>query len=193
MIFTYPEGATPLNQDEVHNLMPLHLTTQSELDTWEQWNILQAEEWAFKTKKRIILSIEFAQKLHHKMFDNTWKWAGVFRKTQTNIGVESVFIRQELKVLFGDIEYLLEHEVYSTKEIAVRLHHRLVLIHPWTNGNGRFSRIFADLMMFNYNLPRFSWGSSSLVHDSSTRAAYLKALRDADKHDYTKLLEFVDS
>ena len=73
MIFTYVEGAMPLNHDEIHNLIPIHLTKQSELDTWEQWNILQAEEWVFKRKRTKILSIEFVQKLYNKMFDNTWK------------------------------------------------------------------------------------------------------------------------
>lgn len=75
MRFIYAEGATPLNQDEINNLLPKHLTTQSELNEWEQYNILKAEEWVLQRKRRDILSISFAQKLHNKMFDNTWSWA----------------------------------------------------------------------------------------------------------------------
>lgn len=87
MTFDYPEGATPLNADEVHNLIPRHLTTQHELNEWEQFNIVQAEQWLFRRKQKDIYLLKFAQKLHHKMFDQTWKWAGELRKTQTNIGV----------------------------------------------------------------------------------------------------------
>lgn len=127
------------------------------------------------------------------MFDKTWKWAGKFRRRQTNIGVESIYISQELRTLFDDVAYHLTNAVYPIREIATRLHHRLVFIHPFPNGNGRFSRIFTDLFLFNNNESRFSWGKGNLIEDGEVRKSYLHALRTADEGDYQKLIEFVDS
>ncbi len=193
MNFIFAEGATPLSPDEIHNLIPNHLTTQKELNEWEQFNIVKGESWAFSTKRKNILSIDFAKKLHKQMFNETWSWAGVFRKSQTNIGVDSIYIPQELKAIFDDVEFWLSNNTYEMREIAIRLHHRLVFVHPFPNGNGRFSRLFADLLLQNNNEVSFSWGSCSLIEDSITRKQYIAALKEADIGDYRKLIEFVDS
>lgn len=194
MKFVYPIGATPLNADEINNLLPKHLTKQSELNEWEQFNILQAEEWLFRRKRTNIFSIEFTQKLHYKMFDKTWKWAGKFRKTQTNIGVNSIYILQELKLLFDDVIYWIENKTYSLREIAIRLHHKLVFIHPFPNDNGRLARLFADFIIMNcFFEPRFTWGKSSLIEDGITRKLYIESLKAADNYDYAKLIKFADS
>jgi Fic-DOC domain mobile mystery protein B len=193
MQFIYPVGATPLNSDEIHNLIPKHLSSQEDLNEWEQYNITLAERWAFKHKRNNILSIEFIQKLHQQMFNKTWKWAGKFRLHQTNIGVAGIYIPQELKMLQGDVEYQVASKVYDIREIAARLHHRLVFIHPFPNGNGRFSRLFADLFLVTNNESRFSWGRNNLTKDGVARNLYLQALRAADGNDYTSLIKFVDS
>jgi Fic-DOC domain mobile mystery protein B len=127
------------------------------------------------------------------MFCDTWSWAGKFRQRQTNIGVSSVYIMQELKILMDDVIFWQDNSTFPVREIAVRLHHRLVFIHPFPNGNGRFSRLFADLYIINKDEPRFSWGKNNLVKDSVFRDQYLKALRSADMGDYTKLIIFADS
>ena len=149
--------------------------------------------WIKSRKIKDILSIEFVKKLHRKMFCDTWSWAGVFRQRQTNIGVNSIYIPQELKILMDDIVYWQKNATFPTREIGVRLHHRLVFIHPFPNGNGRFSRLFADLYLLNQNEPRFSWGRANLAKDSSFRDQYLQALRLADKSDYKELIIFADS
>jgi len=193
MQFKYAIGATPLEADEIHNLIPTHLTTQKELDEWEQYNIIKAENWLLSRKRSDFLSISFAKDLHNKMFYETWKCGGKFRTKQTNIGIQSIYIGQELKIIFDDVAFWLEHKTYSIREIAVRLHHRLVFIHPFPNGNGRFSRLFADILMDRLQEIRFSWGSNSLTSDSKTRQYYLKALREADNNDYSNLILFADS
>jgi Fic-DOC domain mobile mystery protein B len=193
MNFTYAQGATPLSADEIYNLLPKHLTTQKELNEWEQFNIVKGMNWAFARKRKDIFSIEFAKKLHTKMFDKTWSWAGNFRKRQTNIGIEAIYIPQELKIIFDDVKFWLENDIYNLREIAIRLHHRLVLIHPFPNGNGRFSRLFADLMLHHKNKPAFSWGQCRLEEDSILRKKYISALQEADKGEYKKLIEFADS
>ncbi len=191
--FRYAKGATPLTADDIHNLIPGHLTLQSQLDEWEQLNILKAENWAFAAKRKNILTIEYIKQLHHKMFCDTWKWAGKFRTHQTNIGVESIYIPQELKALVDDTEFWLNNETYDLREIVVRFHHRLVFIHPFPNGNGRSSRLIADIIINQFDQPRFTWGRDSLVKDSLIRDNYLKYLREADKGELTNLIKFADS
>lgn len=193
MEFIYAEGATPLSPDEIYNLLPKHLTTQKELNEWEQFNIVKGENWAFSRKRKSFLTIEFAKKLHKKMFSETWNWAGIFRKHQTNIGVDAVYIPQELKVIFDDVKFWLDKDIYNLRKIAVRLHHRLVFVHPFPNGNGRFSRLFADLLLRNNNEASFTWGSCSLVDDSVMRKQYISALQEADNGEYQRLIEFAES
>lgn len=188
-MFNYPDGATPLEPEELHDLIPEYINTQSQLNEWEQANIIIAEKWAFK--KKDILSVDFIQKLHKKMFDKTWKWAGQFRRSGKNIGVEWFLISSELKNLCDDVKYQLENKTFNFEEIAIRMHHRLVWIHPFPNGNGRHARLMADLLVVQKGLPRFSWGANeSLYKSSPVRDKYIEALRLADLGDYSKLLEF---
>jgi Fic-DOC domain mobile mystery protein B len=102
-------------------------------------------------------------------------------------------IPQELKMIFDDAQFWLDNDTYTFREIAIRLHHRLVFVHPFPNGNGRCSRLFADLFMHCFGGKGFTWGSDSLIEDSKTRREYLIALREADKGEYQKLIEFADS
>jgi len=192
MNFEYPIGSTPLNQDELVELIPQHITTQEQLNAWEEKNILKAIPWAYKQKN--ILSTEFIKKLHKNMFNNTWKRAGQFRKSDKNIGIHWSQISMKLKDLCDDVQYQLDHESFSKDEIAIRFHHRLVWIHPFSNGNGRLSRLIADLLVIQQEGERFSWGMhQNLYQESSTRKQYIHALQCADRGDYSKLLVFARS
>jgi Fic-DOC domain mobile mystery protein B len=193
MLFKYSKGATPLSPDEISNLIPSHITTQKQLDEWEQYNIVQGTNWALNTKRKELLSINFAKALHKQMFNKTWVWAGTFRKRQTNIGIASIYIPQELKLLFDDTRFQIEHNSFSLREIGVRLHHRLVFIHPFPNGNGRFSRLMAELLMRHNGQASFTWGRCNLTNDSKIRKKYLSALREADNGDYTNLIKFANN
>ena len=188
----YPPGATPLDADELASLIPGHITTQGELNEWEQLNIVQGESWARKQRKEI-LNEGFLRQLHKQMFGETWKWAGQFRKTDKNIGVDWLKIGVELKKLLDDTHYQIEHANYTPDEIAVRFHHRLVLIHPFPNGNGRHARLMADLLVERLSQPRFTWGSRSLVDANDTRMTYIAALQAADRRDIAPLLAFARS
>ncbi len=188
----YPSGATPLDADERASLIPRHITTQGELNEWEQLNIQHGEAWARKQRKEI-LDETFLRQLHRKMFGETWRWAGEFRKSDKNIGVDWLTISVELRKLFDDVRYQLEHGSYAPDEIAVRFHHRLVAIHPFPNGNGRHARLMADLLAERLGQPRFTWGSRSLVDTSETRQRYISTLQAADAHDYAPLLAFARS
>lgn len=188
----YPPGATPLDADELASLIPDHITTQGELNEWEQLNIAQGDNWARKQRKEI-LNEGFVRQLHKQMFGETWKWAGEFRKSHKNIGVAWHTISVELKKLLDDAHYQIEHASYPPNEIAVRFHHRLVAIHPFPNGNGRHARLMADLLVQRLGQPRFTWGSRSLVDASETRQRYIAALQAADARDIAPLLTFARS
>lgn len=191
----YPPGATPLDADELASLIPGHITTQGELNEWEQLNIVQGESWARKQRKEI-LNEAFVRQLHKQMFGETWQWAGSFRKSDKNIGVDWLRVGVELKNLLDDVRFQIEHASYAPDEIAVRFHHRLVVIHPFPNGNGRHARMMADLLAVRLGQPRFTWGSRSLtdaclINATDTRHRYIAALQAADARDYVPLLVFV--
>lgn len=193
MQFHYDENSTPINADEIQNLIPPHIQTQAELNMWEQNNISFAERKLFKGKRDIELTIEFIQKVHKIMFNNTWKWAGKFRTINTNIGIDWIQIPQELKIFCDDAEFQKSNQSFDLEEIAVRFSHRLVFIHPFVNGNGRCSRLIADLLMFKAGKPRFSWGSKILTSMSKVRSCYISALQEADRHNIEALINFARS
>lgn len=189
----YPEGATPLDADEARDLIPGHISTQAELNEWEQQNILAAERWAFGARQADILTPDYLRKLHKRMFDRTWKWAGKYRTTEKNIGIDPAHIAPEVKNLCEDVKAQVADGSWPLDNIAARLHHRLTQIHPFPNGNGRFARSFADLVLVRNGAERFSWGAGDLHTGKKTRARYLDALRAADARDDAPLLAFVRS
>ena len=186
----YLPGATPLDADELASLIPKHITSQGELNEWEQLNIEQGEAWARRQRKDILIEA-FVRQLHQKMFGETWSWAGNFRKSNKNIGVDWQQVSVKLRDLLNDTRYQIEHATYPPDEIAARFHHRLVLIHPFPNGNGRHARMMADLLIQQLGQPRFTWGSKSLTALTETRTRYIAALRAADGGDIQPLLAFV--
>lgn len=189
-IFETDDNSTPLTEEEKQQLKAKWVTTRSELNELETKGIADAEIWLLKNKKDI-LSETFIKALHKKMFGDIWKWAGNFRTTDRNIGVAPYEIQPKLRILLDDIRFWIANRTYSEKEIAIRFHHRLVQIHPFPNGNGRISRIMADLIMRNFGLNDLDWGSGNLTEISELRTKYISALQEADNGDYTKLINFI--
>ncbi len=193
MKWTYPEGATPLTLSEIQGLIPTHIRFQHELNEWEQENILKANLWLMKRPPQRVLSMEFLQMLHRRMFSQTWTWAGSFRQTEKNIGFSSYLIPIELKKLLDDVVFQRESNAWSQDEIGVRFHHRLVLIHAFSNGNGRHARLMTDLLMKEMGGRVFTWGSDNLTQSSKIRQEYIKSLREADAGNIKPLLIFARS
>lgn len=195
MNFQNIEGATPLDQDEIDGLIPRHIKFQSELNEWELENIISAETWllGLDLSPDEILMVDFVLNLHVKMFDQTWKWAGNFRRSAKNIGVESYKIQSELKNLLDDVQYQIKNKTYAEDEILLRLHHRLVFIHCFANGNGRHARLYTDTLAKSLRLIPFSWGKVNLSTMSETRKLYIQSLRMSDKGDYSFLRNFIRS
>lgn len=184
-----PEGATSIDPGERSQLIPMHITMQEQLNTWEQANIVAGEQWA--RNKKALLTVSFIMQLHKHMFNRTWQWAGKFRHSDKNIGIDWRLIPEELKKLCDDASYQFKHKSFSDDEIAIRAHHRLVWIHPFPNGNGRHARLFADLLIMQHGRPRFSWGANQDLHAiNNVRKQYIAALQAADRGNYNKLIEF---
>ncbi|NQU67741.1 MAG: mobile mystery protein B [Candidatus Marinimicrobia bacterium] len=189
----YIEGQTPLDEDEKEGLLIESITTRSELDEFEQFNIEKAIQWTLgkKWKPEYIISEKFVKELHKRMFGEVWSWAGMFRKTNNNIGVDKYDIGVSLKQLLNDCLYWLENKTYSDEEFAIRFKHRIVTIHCFPNGNGRHSRLIADIVIKQiFNRPVFTWNRDDLNNKGDARSNYLKAIRLADNGDINPLIEF---
>ena len=184
------DAATPLTPEEMRDLIPAHIAYRSELNEAEQGNIARAQEWALGPRWRDLLSEKFAKALHRRMLGDVWRWAGRFRTSQRNMGIDYWLIPTELRKLLDDTKAWIEFKTYPADEIAVRFHHRLVLIHPFPNGNGRHARLMADLLIMRLGGERFSWGRESLRDPGVARQQYIAALRAADNHDIAPLLAF---
>lgn len=186
------DGATPLTAEERDGLIPGHVTQRHELNELEQAGVLAADVRIFQRIPRDVINERFIEGLHANMFGDVWRWAGTYRTTERNIGIDPVAIRPALRQLMDDARYWVADKTYSADEIAVRFHHRLVSIHPFPNGNGRISRLMADIIVVNLGGSRFSWGRTTLISGES-RARYIAALQAADTHDLDPLIAFARS
>jgi len=185
-----PAGATPIDADEAEGLIPGHIQTRGELNAWEQQNIIEAASWV-RTATEPALRESTILGLHKRMFDRTWEWAGRYRTSDKNIGVFWAEIGVEIRKFVDDAAYWFEHHVSSVDEAAARLHHRLVLIHPFPNGNGRHARLWCDLLLRQNGRPMFSWSSEELDRAGENRRTYIEALRKADVGDFEPLLDLL--
>jgi len=189
----YDDGQTPLSEEEKDGLLIKTITTHGELDEYEQLNIEKAVAWIMlqKFKPEKILSEQFIKNLHKRMLGDIWSWAGKFRKSEKNIGVRWVTISTELNKLLNDTKYWIKHQTFTPDELAIRFKHRLVNIHCFANGNGRHSRIMADINIQSiFKGEIFSWHQSNMIKADEVRTKYISAIRAADKGDIAPLIEF---
>lgn len=192
----YINGQTPLDEDEKEGLLIPTIATREELDEFEQQNIEDALQWVFNisVKAETIVTDKFICNLHKRMYGDVWAWAGKFRRTDKNLGIDKWQIPMALKNLCDDTLYWIRNETFTADEIALRFKHRIVSIHCFPNGNGRHSRLMADVIISKvYKMPLFSWGADDLVHEADSRSYYLKSLREADKGNFELLLRFARS
>jgi len=192
----YIDGQTPIDEDEKNGLRISSITFREELDEFEQLNIEKAVDWTLrrKFKQDYILTEQFVKVLHFKMYEDVWQWAGKFRTSNKNIGVDWQLISVSLRQLLDDCTFWIENKTYPEDEIALRFSHRIVSIHCFPNGNGRHSRLIADVMINHiFNKPVFTWGSADLVRKSEARKRYIHSIQEADKGNILPLLAFARS
>lgn len=189
------DGQTPLDPDEAARILRPAITTRGELDIVEQENIARAVRWALgrKRKPEAVLDEQFLRRLHKRMFGEVWRWAGTYRQTARNIGIDARMIRQEIGGLLGDARFWVENATYEADELCVRFHHRLVSIHPFPNGNGRHSRLAADILATSLDRAPLGWGRGLGLDAAAVRARYIAALRAADAGDVDELVGFARS
>jgi Fic-DOC domain mobile mystery protein B len=194
-LFQEPADATPLAPEERDGLRPSWITDRRDLNEAEQENIVKGAAWARRRRGTVkdLLADHFVLELHRRMLGEVWKWAGSYRKTERNLGIEFHRIPVEVRTLLDDVQFWVENNTYPPDEIAVRLHHRLVSIHPFANGNGRHSRLMADLIAEKLGRPSLTWGGASLADEGELRARYIAALKAADNHEIGPLLAFARS
>ncbi|MES2286494.1 MAG: mobile mystery protein B [Bacteroidota bacterium] len=189
----YNEGQTPLYEEEMDGLLIKTITTHGELDEFEQMNIEKAIEWTLtkKFKKENIISEDFVKELHKRMFGDVWEWAGKFRISEKNLGIKYHLIGTSLKQLNDDCLFWINNGTFSEDEIAIRYKHQIVNIHCFANGNGRHSRLMADIIINHiFKKHVFTWNRSNLVKRGAERTNYLKAIREADKTNIQPLIDF---
>lgn len=194
--FELESGQTPLDEDEIEGLLIPTISSRAELDEFEQLNIEKAFEWILSKTFTFdrVLTEPFIKELHKKMYSDVWKWAGSFRITEKSIGCDPAMIGVELRNLIDDTKYWIENKTFSNDEITIRFSHRIVKIHCFPNGNGRHSRMIADLIALKcFSTKMFSWGNANLTKVGEARKQYLKALRKADENNYRDLIKFARS
>lgn len=195
-LFPVEDGTTPLTPEEQLELIP-SLTTRAQLNEVERLGINTARVWAMRPRaltRTDLLSDVFGRELHRRMFRGVWRWAGRYRTTEKNLGWEVARITEGVRNAFDDAQSQLHHTSYPLHEVAVRLHHQLVVIHPWPNGNGRHARLIADIVVASRGGALLTWGAGvNLVAAGEIRARYLSAVRAADGRDFGPLLEFARS
>ena len=193
LIFDYADGQTPIVEDEKVALKIKTVATLGELDEFEQRNIEEAMAWIFRSRFSInkVLEERFIKNLHKRMFGDVWKWAGTFRKSNKNIGVDWTQIPLELRKLLDDAHYWHANKTFESDEFILRLKHRLVSIHSFPNGNGRHARVFADLLNERvFNQEPFTWQMQKMNRPGEVRSAYIQSLKKADQGDFDDLIVF---
>jgi Fic-DOC domain mobile mystery protein B len=186
------DDATSVPPDKRADLIPSHITLRRELNALEQENILTASVWALQRRHDPVRE-SFTRKLHRRMFRKVWRWAGKYRTTNTNLGVDRALIQPRLYEVLDNTRFWIENKTLPPDEIAIRFHHALVSVHPFSDGNGRWSRLMADVLAARLERPRFTWGGGDLGDAGQMRQKYIDALKAADNQDFAPLLAFARS
>jgi len=185
------DGATPLGDSSGLILPKGKMYTLKDIYIKEAENIAQATLKylsATPSKKEAPFSYSWLLALHNEMFGEVWEWAGVLRQCELSIGVKAYLVSTELKKLVDDIVFWEEHDTFDITETATRIHHRAVQIHPFLNGNGRWSRMLANIYMRQHSTMPVRWQEDLLAQENPNREKYIEALKEADDGDYQKLI-----
>ena len=182
------KGATPL--DDYSGLLMSAAVSRDELNALEFANINKAiQKYLLKKPSKSLAPFiyEWFLRVHREMFDEVWAWAGQIRKTNKSIGIDKLGIREALKNVEKDIAHW-EKSQLGSEEIAVRIRHRLVWVHPFENGNGRWARLLVNIYLKREGLSLIVWPEENLIAKTDIRERYLRALREADRHNFKPLI-----
>ncbi len=190
-----PEDATPL--DDISGLLRDDITTRKQLDEAEALNILSAQDWISRGRLGDVFTIPFYEKLHAKMYDQVWAWAGQLRSTtgsKPNIGVDPAMVPMELGGVAMEYhrQWVKRVKEYGLLPLIAKYHHALVKVHPFNNGNGRWSRLACDAVVIRLaKVAPIIWATDTLNINSDERRRYISALKQADQFNYQPLIEYL--
>lgn len=187
--FEEPAHATPLSPEERAGLKLAHITERQQLNEVEQQNIALAVSWAGSRKHNPVRE-SFGRSLHKRMFGDVWTWAGDYRTSNKNLGSDHGMIVPRLYEVFDNVGYWVKNQTFAPDEIAIRFHHGLVVVHPFPNGNGRWSRLMGDILAGRLGQAPFTWSGGALADAGELRAHYIAALQAADDHNFEPLIDF---
>lgn len=181
------DGQTPLND---YSGLLIDIVTRAELHAVEFDNISQATAkylLAVPSIHRAPFTYEWFLQLHREMFGKVWNWAGELRRTNLNIGVDKLRITESLKLVEKDYHAWRTARM-DNDELIARLHHRLVAIHPFQNGNGRWARLAVNIHQRQHDWPLIRWPTQEIIRQTDVREEYMRALKEADDGDVTPLM-----
>ena len=183
-------GQTPFDRS---GLIHPDVQSKKDLDAVEAVGILRARHKHLKrSRKKGWLTSDYMIRVHKDMFNGIWEWAGTYRKKdfEPNIGISFFQIAAAVEQLCRDVEYRLtmQENPMSLLEQAVRIHHTLVQIHPFRNGNGRHARLISDIFLAAHGHATPHWPQES---ELDTRTEYIQTLRAADRGDYKPLVDYI--
>ncbi len=187
------DGHTTLSEEDRRGLIPTHIASRGDLYEAEQRNIATA---LLRRPPSVaqLLDDHYLRGLHRAMFGDVWRWAGRYRTTEKNLGWEVHRLTEGVHNAFEDAQAWLRYSTYPLQEVAVRLHYKLVAIHPWSNGNGRHARLMADILIRARNGDDLTWGAkSNLAAPGEMRDRYISAILRADGGDFGPLIDFARS
>jgi Fic-DOC domain mobile mystery protein B len=190
-----PSWATPPAPEDLEGLIPDFVATRADLNVVEFENITRALPWARRRARALgpegVLDYGFMMGLHRRMFGDVGTWAGTPRRRETNIGVAPYLIPAQCHQKLDDAKFWHAGALFQPDDLAARIHCRLVSVRPFVNGNGRCTRLLADLYLISIGARPFTWGGANLDVDGSGRERYITALiKAADSDDYIDLVRF---
>jgi Fic-DOC domain mobile mystery protein B len=190
-LFETSDGNTPIDDDEAEGLRPTWVRTRDDLNEAEAANILDARRAVRSPAVDEVLDDLLLRQLHRRMFGEVWSWAGTYRLSDRNIGLDWTEVPAAVRKLADDTRAWMGHD---DQQVAIaRFHHQLVAIHPFPKGTGRHSRAAADHLCNALEVPPPTWGAKTYADTAELCAAYLEALRTADRdpNDLSPLIDFM--
>ena len=136
-----------------------------------------------------LLNDHFVRELHRRMYAPVWTWGGRQRSRETNIGIAPGQISVAFRDALQDLRYRWEtaHDL-TARELGISAHAALVHVHPFVDGNGRTTRLLADLVFVSAQdedvMLAYDW--------EFDRDSYIRRLREYDQtRDASALIDFV--
>jgi fido (protein-threonine AMPylation protein) len=190
--FQNREGQTPLEESMRFDLKLKHIQDMTELYEIESEHIAEAIVWCESTHKNHLEYPTWLE-LHKQMLGKIWKFAGNIRSTElANDDFHLPYnIRPSLLLMEKDLKYWIEHKTYPPKEMMAIFHEKLLTIHPFKDGNGRWSRVLTEFICMKENIEVPNWGAS-IKDDKLRRDTYIKAIIETRRNlANDKLIHFM--